>query len=148
MWATRILVVFELPFSYLSAAEGWNASRMGNLVDTCQFFAEKRAVTDSNIAIFVSYSALMFLSLICACIAIHQIYFLPSQPVWPHHKTFLKLVLAGSFIGIVASYFRSQQLVFGIASQRDESFSDDALADWNGAFHYLLSPWETTCLTL
>ncbi len=125
---------------------------MGNLVNTCNFFVE-RTLEESWTATSGSYFTLISLNVLCAGVAIRQMFLLPAKPSWLRHGIFLKLVLVGCFVGVAASYFRMMQVFYGIAAPKslsmheyDNSFKLDAQSDWNGALFYLLTPWETTCL--
>jgi hypothetical protein len=119
---------------------------MDGLISVCNVIVS-RSLQASRNATFGSYYTLCGLNVFCATVAIARLYFLPNKPTWPPHRTFLLLVLAGCCIGTATAFFRMHQVFYGIsASKNGQDLRLDAQSNWNGAWFYLLTPWETTCL--
>ena len=122
---------------------------MSSLVDLCSLIVS-RSPEQSRLATFGSYYTLCGLNLICAAFAAAHMHALPSKPSWLSHRVFLSLVLVGSCVGAAAAFFRMNQVFYGISASKNDEGADnlriDAQSDWNGAWFYLLTPWETACL--
>ena len=122
---------------------------MTSLIHLCNLIVS-RSPEQSRLATFGSYYSLCGLNVACAAIAAAHMCALPSKPSWPHHRAFLSLVLAGSCVGAAAAFFRMHQVFYGISASKYDAGADflriDAQSDWNGAWFYLLTPWETACL--
>jgi hypothetical protein len=126
-----------------------NCNAMASLVHLCNLIVS-RSLEQSRLAIFGSYYTLCGLNVICAAIAAALMLALPSKPSWPPHRAFLSLVLVGSCLGAAAAFFRMHQVFYGTSASKNYEEADylriDAQSDWNGAWFYLLTPWETACL--
>ena len=123
---------------------------MGSIARACAFFST-RSIEDTARATFGSYGTLIGLSVLCAAVAILQLYRLPANPSWKMHRKFLLFTLLGCCISAVNAIFRMNQVYYGIAAT---SLPEDqvlhyeyiALSRTYGAWFYITYPWETACL--